>query len=158
MANLGSTCSTRRCKKHSTNSSDWSISPHQYSPIHCLKFYISLYHYMRTIQMKPLYLDIHLPCPYMMLKISNRNSNLAAWSSNLANTWLHPNKKISAPFHTSNHRLAIDFGWWLTLAIPRHHRLCHFCSFNVVEHEAHVVLECPSTTPLERDFFPYFRM
>ena len=32
-------------------------------------------------------------------------------------------------------------------------RLCHFCSYNAIENEAHLVLECPLYKPI-RDKFP----
>ena len=51
--------------------------------------------------------------------------------------------KIIAAYRTSNHRLANEIGRWSTIPIFRDTSLCHFCSYNVVENEAHFVLECP---------------
>lgn len=41
--------------------------------------------------------------------------------------------------------LTIDTGQWLTIPIPIDNKLCHFCSYNMVEIEAHfcVALDSP---------------
>ena len=54
-----------------------------------------------------------------------------------------PQCMIIATYHTSNHRLATEIGRWTSILVSRDTRLCHFCSSNVVENEAHFVLECP---------------
>ena len=54
-----------------------------------------------------------------------------------------PQHKIIVAYYTSNHRLAIEIGQWLTIPISRDNRLCHFYSYNVVENETHFVLESP---------------
>ena len=51
--------------------------------------------------------------------------------------------KIIVAYHTSIHRLSIETRQWSTTPMPRENRLCHFCSYNVVENEAQFVLECP---------------
>ena len=51
------------------------------------------------------------------------------------------------------HRLTIETRRWTIIPISRDTRLCRFCSFNVVENEAHFVLECPLYNPI-RDQFP----
>ena len=59
-------------------------------------------------------------------------------------------------YHTSNHRLAIEIGRWSTIPISRDNRLCHFCSYNVVENEAHFVLECPLYNSIRDKFQSLF--
>jgi hypothetical protein len=39
------------------------------------------------------------------------------------------------------------------IPVSRDTRLCHFCSYNVIENEAYFVLECPLYNPI-RDKFP----
>jgi hypothetical protein len=41
----------------------------------------------------------------------------------------------------------------LTIPISRDNRLCHFSFYNVIENEAHFVLECPLYNPI-RDKLP----
>jgi hypothetical protein len=60
---------------------------------------------------------------------------------------------IIATYRTLNHRLAIETGRWSIIPISRDTGLCHFCSYNTVENEAHYVLECPLYDPI-RDKFP----
>ena len=60
---------------------------------------------------------------------------------------------IIAIYRTLNHRLAIEIGRWSIIPISRDTGLCHFCSYNIVESEAHYVLECPLYDPI-RDKFP----
>ena len=64
-----------------------------------------------------------------------------------------PQCKIIATYCTSNHRLAIEPHQCTSTPISRDTRLCHFCSYNVVENEAHFVLKCPLNDPI-RDKFP----
>ena len=51
--------------------------------------------------------------------------------------------KIIGDYCTSNRRFVIEIRWWSTIPISRENKLCHFCSYNIVESEAHFVLECP---------------
>ena len=55
-----------------------------------------------------------------------------------------PQCKTIFAYYTSNHRLAIQVGRWMTIPISRDTTLRHFCSYNVLENEAHFMLECPS--------------
>jgi hypothetical protein len=55
-----------------------------------------------------------------------------------------PQRKIIGAYCTSNHKLAIETGWWLSIPISRDNILCRFCSYNEVENLAH--LECPLYT------------
>ena len=48
-----------------------------------------------------------------------------------------PQWKMIAAYRTLNHRLAIGIDQWSTILISRDTRLCHFCSYNAVEYEAH---------------------
>ena len=53
--------------------------------------------------------------------------------------------KIIVAYRTSNHRFAIETGWWLTIVpIPRDKRLCQLYYEDATENETHFVLECPS--------------
>ena len=54
---------------------------------------------------------------------------------------------INVAFHTLSHRLAIETGGWMIIPISRDTRLYHVCSYNAVESEAHVMLECPLQSP-----------
>ena len=56
-----------------------------------------------------------------------------------------PQRNIIVAHLTSNHRLAIGIGRWSTWTIPisTYNKLCHFCSYYVVENEALFVLKCP---------------
>ena len=45
------------------------------------------------------------------------------------------------PSHLESY--VIETRRWTTIPIARDTRLCHFCSYNEVESEAHFVLECP---------------
>ena len=54
-----------------------------------------------------------------------------------------PQPKIIVAHRISDHRLAIEFRWWLTIPIPKDNTSCHFCSYNVVESDVHLVLQCP---------------
>lgn len=54
-----------------------------------------------------------------------------------------PQYKIIFVCRTSNHGLAIEYGWWSTIPISRDYRYYHFCSYDVVKIEAHFVLQCP---------------
>ena len=65
-------------------------------------------------------------------------------------------RKIIVAYRTSNHRLAIETGWWTTIPISRDIRLCHFCSYNAIEHEAHCVLQCPLYNPIRDKFQSLF--
>jgi len=67
-----------------------------------------------------------------------------------------PQRKIIAAYRTSNHRLAIETGRWSTIPISRDKRLCNFCSYNVVENEAHFVLECPLYSSIRDKFQSLF--
>ena len=58
-----------------------------------------------------------------------------------------PQRKIITTYRTLNHRLAIEIGRWIYIPISRDTRLCHYWSCNVVENEAHFVLNVPYTTP-----------
>ena len=51
-----------------------------------------------------------------------------------------PQGKIIVAYDNANHRLAIEIGRGRT--IPIFENLCHVCSYNVIENEAHFVLEC----------------
>ena len=64
-----------------------------------------------------------------------------------------PQHKIIGAYHTLNHRLAIETGRWTIIPISIQTGLCHFCSYNAIENEAHLVLECPLYNPI-RDKFP----
>ena len=64
-----------------------------------------------------------------------------------------PRRKITVAYHTTDHRLAIEIKWWLTILASRDNKLCYFCSYNAVENKAHFVLECPLYNPI-RDKFP----
>jgi hypothetical protein len=55
----------------------------------------------------------------------------------------HPQYNFFVTYHTSIHRLTIEMDRWSTISTPRYKTLCHFCSYNVVENEAHFVMECP---------------
>ena len=61
-----------------------------------------------------------------------------------------PQHKIIVAFRTSNYRLPINIGQWLTIIISKDNKLCHFFSY-----EAHLVLEYPLYNPI-RDKFPSF--
>ena len=67
-----------------------------------------------------------------------------------------PQCKIIGAYHTSNHRLAIEIGQWSTFLISSNNRLCHFYSCNVVENEAHFVLECPLYNSIRYKFQALF--
>ena len=64
-----------------------------------------------------------------------------------------PQRKIVATYRTSNHTVDIEIRRWSTIPIFRDTRLCHFCSYNVVENEARFVLERPLHKSI-RDEFP----
>jgi hypothetical protein len=51
-------------------------------------------------------------------------------------------------YRTSNQRLAIKTSRWSTIPFSRYTRLCHFCSYNAIENEAHFVLKCPQHKPI----------
>ena len=70
-----------------------------------------------------------------------------------SNHWHHHNVRSIVAYGTSNHRLAIETRWWMTIPSFEDTRLCHFCSCNVVAIETHLVLECPIYNPI-RDRFP----
>jgi hypothetical protein len=53
------------------------------------------------------------------------------------------NANIIAAYWTSNHRLAIEIGWWSIILISKDKILCQLYSKNVVENDAHFVLKCP---------------
>ena len=53
-----------------------------------------------------------------------------------------PHYRIVVAYYTSNHRLVIEIGRWLTILISKDNKLCHFFSQNVGI-EAHFVVECP---------------
>ena len=69
-----------------------------------------------------------------------------------------PKFKIIVAYRTTNHRLAIETRRWSTISISRYNRLCHFCSYNVVENEAHFVLKCALYNPIRVKFPSYLRM
>ena len=69
----------------------------------------------------------------------------------------HRNAKIIATYRTLSHRLAIEIGRWTTIPSSRDTRLCHFWSHNVVENEAHFVLECPLYNPIKNKFSSLFK-
>ena len=50
-------------------------------------------------------------------------------------------KIIIIAYCTLNHRLANEIGRWSTIPVSNGTKLCHFCSYNAVENEAHSVLE-----------------
>jgi hypothetical protein len=54
-----------------------------------------------------------------------------------------PQRKIIVAYCTSNPLLAIEIGRWMSIPVSRDTKLCHFCSYNAIEIEAHFVLECP---------------
>ena len=62
-------------------------------------------------------------------------------------------RTINLVNRTLNHRLTIETNRWLTIPISRDTNLCHLCSYNAVDNEAYVVLECPLYNPKE-DKFP----
>lgn len=47
----------------------------------------------------------------------------------------------------------IDIGPWLTIPIRRDNKVCHCCSYKVIENEAPFVLECPLYNSIS-DRFP----
>ena len=57
--------------------------------------------------------------------------------------------KIIVAYRTSNHKLAIEIKWWLTIPLFGDNRLYHFCSYNTIENETRFVLECPLEHPHE---------
>jgi hypothetical protein len=61
----------------------------------------------------------------------------------LKQPWTPPQRKIIVAYRIANHRLAIEIGPQSTTPISRDNTLCHFCSYDGVENETHVVLECP---------------
>jgi hypothetical protein len=63
-----------------------------------------------------------------------------------------PQRKILVAHHTSNHRLVIEIGGRSTLPVSRDTRLCRFFSYNIIEIEAHFVLECPLYKPTTNKF------
>jgi hypothetical protein len=67
-----------------------------------------------------------------------------------------PQCKSIAAYHTSNHKLAIEIRRWTSILIPRVTRLCHFCSYNAVENEAHFMLACPLYNPIRYKFQSLF--
>ena len=83
--------------------------------------------------------------------LSNMNVN-CTWS----NHWHHHNAR-SLPRHcTLNNRLAIEIGQCSTIPISSNNRLWHFFSYNVVESEAHIMLECPLYNPIRDKFQSLF--
>lgn len=50
--------------------------------------------------------------------------------------------------------LSIEIGQCLTISISRDNKLCHFCSYNAIENEAHFMSECPLYNPAILDKFP----
>ena len=68
-----------------------------------------------------------------------------------------PQHKIIVAYCTSNRRLAIENGQCSTNRISRDNRLCHFCSYNVVENETHYVLECPLYNSIRDKFQSLFK-
>ena len=67
-----------------------------------------------------------------------------------------PQCKIIVAYCTLNHRLAIETTEWSTVPISGDNRLCHFFLYNVVENEAHFVLECPLNNPIRDKFQSLF--
>ena len=63
-----------------------------------------------------------------------------------------PQCKIIVAHHTSNHRLVIETRRWSAVPISGDNRLCHFCLSNVVENEAHIVLETSFNHYLRRQY------
>ena len=53
-------------------------------------------------------------------------------------------QKTIIAYRTSNHKLDIEPGRWLTILISRDKKLCQFYYENGIENEAHFLLECPS--------------
>ena len=51
--------------------------------------------------------------------------------------------KIIVAYRTLSHILAIEIGPWSVMSISRDDNLCHPCSYDVVENEAHFEIECP---------------
>lgn len=64
-----------------------------------------------------------------------------------------PQRKIIVAYCISNHRLAIEFGMQLTIPIPKDDTSCHFCTYNVVGIDAHLVSQCPLCNSIG-DTFP----
>ena len=56
------------------------------------------------------------------------------------------------------HILVIEIGQWTTIPISRDTRLCHFCSYDVVEMRHVSCWSVPYTTALEINFHCYLRM
>ena len=67
-----------------------------------------------------------------------------------------PQGKVIVAYHISNYRLAIKTRRWLTIPISRDNRLCHFCSYIVVENEVCFELECPMYNPIWDKFSSLF--
>ena len=85
---------------------------------------------------------------YLPLRIfSNTNVN-CIWS----NHWLHHSARTSLPTAPRTHRLAIETKQWTTIPISRDTRLCHLCSYNVIENDTHFMLGCPLHNPIRDDF------
>ena len=66
-----------------------------------------------------------------------------------------PQHKIIDAYRTSNHRLYIETWWWMSIPIPSVTIPCHFGSYDAIENEAFLVLECPPYIPLEVSFHHY---
>ena len=60
--------------------------------------------------------------------------------------------KIIVASCTLNHRLAFEIGGWSAIPVSRDNRLCHSCSYNVVENEACFMLECPLNNSIRDKF------
>ena len=60
--------------------------------------------------------------------------------------------KIIVAYCSVYDRLAIETRRWSTIPIPEENKLCHFCSYTVIESKAHFVLECPMYNPLRANF------
>ena len=60
--------------------------------------------------------------------------------------------KIIVACCTLNHRLTTETGQCTIIPISRDTILCHFCSYNGIENEAHFVLECPLYNRIRNKF------
>ena len=67
-------------------------------------------------------------------------------------------RKIIVAYHALNHGLAIETIHRLTIPIPKDNRLCHSCSHNLVENEAHDMLDSCPVYNLEVNFIHYLTL
>ena len=74
----------------------------------------------------------------------------------LKQLWRPPKHKIIVAYRTSNHRFANETIRWSSVPTSRDNRLCHFCSYDMVENEAHFVFEYPLFNPIREKFSSLF--